>query len=81
MLDAFSRKAVSADSSGSFIGAGDLADLKSFIADGNKASTLLTPLLNASRVVSDSIAGICCENTARPLPTVLTPTADGRLPA
>ena len=36
MLDAFSRKAVSADSSGAFIGGGELASLKSFIADGNK---------------------------------------------
>ena len=36
MLDAFSRAAVSADSSGSFIGGGELASLKSFIADGNK---------------------------------------------
>jgi phycoerythrin beta chain len=36
MLDAFSRKAVSADSSGAFSGGGELASLKSFIADGNK---------------------------------------------
>ena len=36
MLDAFSRQAVSADSSGSFIGGAQLSDLKAFIAAGNK---------------------------------------------
>ena len=69
MLDAFSRKAVSADSSGSFIGSGDLADLKSFIADGNKRLDAVNAVTsNASCVVSDSIAGICCENTGLTAP-------------
>ena len=40
MLDAFSRQAVSADSSGSFIGGAQLNDLKAFIAE---ATSVWTP--------------------------------------
>ena len=51
MLDAFSRAAVSADSSGSFIGGGELASLKSFIADGNKRLDAVNAITsNASSV-------------------------------
>ena len=69
MLDAFSRKAVSADSSGAFIGGGELASLKSFIADGNKRLDAVNAITsNASCVVSDAVAGICCENTGLTAP-------------
>ena len=76
MLDAFSRKAVSADSSGAFIGGGELAS-KSFIAEGNKRLDAVNAITsNASCVVSDAVAGICCENTGLTAPTVAsTPTA------
>ena len=69
MLDAFSRKAVSADSSGAFIGGGELASLKSFIADGNKRLDAVNAITsNASCIVSDAVAGICCENTGLTAP-------------
>jgi phycoerythrin beta chain len=69
MLDAFSRKAVSADSSGAFIGGGELASLKSFIAEGNKRLDAVNAITsNASCVVSDAVAGICCENTGLTAP-------------
>ena len=59
MLDAFSRAAVSADSSGSFIGGGELASLKAFIADGNKRLDAVNAISsNASCIVSDAVAGI-----------------------
>ena len=55
MLDAFSRQAVSADSSGSFIGGAQLNDLKAFIAEGNKRLDAVNAITaNASCVVSDS---------------------------
>ena len=70
MLDAFSRKAVSADSSGAFIGGGELASLKSFIADGNKRLDAVNAISsNASCIVSDAVAGICCENTGLTAPS------------
>jgi len=69
MLDAFSRKAVSADSSGAFIGGGELASLKSFIADGNKRLDAVNAIAsNANCIVSDAVAGICCENTGLTAP-------------
>ena len=69
MLDAFSRQAVSADSSGSFIGGAQLNDLKAFIAEGNKRLDAVNAITaNASCVVSDSVAGICCENTGLTAP-------------
>lgn len=69
MLDAFSRKAVSADSSGSFIGSAELADLKAFIADGNKRLDAVNAITsNASCMVSDAVAGICCENSGLTAP-------------
>ena len=69
MLDAFSRKAVSADSSGAFIGGGELASLKSFIADGNKRLDAVNAISgNAACIVSDAVAGICCENTGLTAP-------------
>ena len=69
MLDAFSRKAVSADSSGAFIGGGELASLKSFIADGNKRLDAVNAISgNSACIVSDAVAGICCENTGLTAP-------------
>ena len=62
MLDAFSRSVVAADSSGSFVS--DLSALKAFIADGNKrldAANFIAS--NASCIVSDAVAGICCESS------------------
>ena len=64
MLDAFSRKAVSADSSGSFIGSSELADLKAFIADGNKRLDAVNAITsNAYCIVTDAVTGMICENT------------------
>merc|ERR1712205_139549 len=69
MLDAFSRKAVSADSSGAFIGGGELASLKSFISEGNKRLDAVNAITsNASCIVPDAVAGICCENTGLTAP-------------
>ncbi len=69
MLDAFSRQAVSADSSGSFIGEGQLSSLRAFISEGNKRLDAVNAITsNASCVVSDAVAGICCENTGLTAP-------------
>ncbi|HJN35693.1 MAG: bleomycin hydrolase [Prochlorococcus sp.] len=69
MLDAFSRQAVSADSSGSFIGGAELASLKSFISLGNRRLDAVNAIAsNASCLVSDAVAGICCENTGLTAP-------------
>ncbi len=63
MLDALSRAVVAADSKGGFIGGGDLEALKSFIADGNKRLDAVNFIAsNASCIVSDAVAGICCES-------------------
>ena len=60
MLDAFSRAAITADSSGSFIGGDQLATLKGFIADGNKRLDAVNAITsNASCVVTDAVSGIC----------------------
>ena len=69
MLDAFSRQAVSADSSGSFIGGAQLNDLEGIHRRGQQASGRRERHhRNASCVVSDSVAGICCENTGLTAP-------------
>merc|ERR1711966_650507 len=53
----FSRQAVSADSSGSFIGGDQLSALRSFISEGNKRLDAVNAITsNASCVVSDSAA-------------------------
>lgn len=63
MLDAFSKAVTSADSSGKFVGGSDLDSLKGFIADGNKRLDAVNCIAsNASCIVTDSIAGICCES-------------------
>ncbi len=63
MLDAFSRAVSSADSSGSFVGGDQLGSLKSFIAEGNKRLDAVNAIAsNASCIVTDSVAGIVCEN-------------------
>merc|ERR1711966_497876 len=65
----FSRQAVSADSSGSFIGGDQLSALRSFISEGNKRLDAVNAITsNASCVVSDAVAGICCENTGLTAP-------------
>lgn len=64
MLDAFSRAVVSADASTSPIGSGEIASLKSFVAEGNKRLDAVNAVAsNASCIVSDAIAGMICENT------------------
>ena len=55
MLDAFSRQAVSADSSGSFIGGAQLNDLKAFIAEGNKRLDAVNAI-TANAIVMDTVA-------------------------
>ena len=63
MLDAFSRAVASADAGGQFVGGGDLAALKSFIAEGNKRLDAVNAIAsNASCIVTDSVAGIVCES-------------------
>lgn len=63
MLDAFSRAAVAADASGSFLGGDKLAALKSFVAEGNKRLDAVNSIsTSASCIVTDSVAGMICEN-------------------
>jgi phycoerythrin beta chain len=64
MLDAFSKAVVVADASGSFVGGEDLGSLKAFVADGNKRLDAVNFIAsNASCIVTDAVAGMCCENT------------------
>lgn len=61
MLDAFSRAVVSADASTSVVG--DIDALKGFIANGNRRLDAVNAIAsNASCIVSDSVAGMICEN-------------------
>ncbi|GFE69576.1 bleomycin hydrolase [Chroococcus sp. FPU101] len=63
MLDAFSRAVLTADSKTSAIGGQELANLRKFIADGNKRLDAVNAIAsNASCIVSDSVAGMICEN-------------------
>lgn len=63
MLDAFSRAVVSADVKGGFIGGTELQSLRDFISTGNKRLDAVNFLAsNASCIVTDAVAGICCEN-------------------
>lgn len=63
MLDVFSRAVVSADSKTAPIGGSELAELKTFIAEGNKRLDAVNAIAsNASCCVSDAIAGMICEN-------------------
>ncbi len=64
MLDAFSRAVVTADTKTSTIGGGELAALKSFVAEGNKRLDAVSSIAsNASCIVSDAVSGMICENT------------------
>ena len=64
MLDAFSRKVVSADDKGKAIGNEDLADLRKYVADANKRiDATLAITQNVSCIAADAIAGMVCENT------------------
>jgi phycoerythrin beta chain len=63
MLDAFSRAVVTADSKNAPIGGAELSNLRKFIADGNKRLDAVNCIAsNASCIVSDSVAGMICEN-------------------
>ncbi|MEM6448393.1 MAG: bleomycin hydrolase [Cyanobacteria bacterium P01_D01_bin.123] len=63
MLDAFSRAVAEADTKGGFVGGDELGALRSFIAAGNKRLDAVNAIAsNASCIVTDSIAGIVCEN-------------------
>jgi phycoerythrin beta chain len=64
MLDAFSRAVITADSKTAPIGGAELADLKKFIAEGNKRLDAVNAIAsNASCAVSDAVAGMICETT------------------
>lgn len=61
MLDAFSRSVVAADASTAVVS--DINALKGFIANGNRRLDAVNAIAsNASCIVSDSIAGMICEN-------------------
>ncbi|MBH8563422.1 bleomycin hydrolase [Nostoc sp. CENA67] len=63
VLDAFDRAAVTADASTSPISSAAIADLKKFVAEGNKRLDAVNAIAsNASCIVSDAVAGIVCEN-------------------
>ncbi|TGG83844.1 MAG: bleomycin hydrolase [Aphanocapsa feldmannii 288cV] len=69
MLDAFSRAAAAADASGSFIGADQLSSLKTFVSEGNKRLDAVKAIAtSASCMVTDSVAGMICENTGLTAP-------------
>ncbi|NEP82630.1 MAG: bleomycin hydrolase [Okeania sp. SIO3B3] len=63
MLDAFSKAVVTADTKTAPIGTAELADLKEFIAQGNRRLDAVNFIAsNASCIVSDAVAGMICEN-------------------
>ncbi|MCG8364789.1 MAG: bleomycin hydrolase, partial [Pseudanabaenales cyanobacterium] len=63
MLDAFSKAVTAADGGGKFVGGADLDSLKAFISGGNKRLDAVNAIAsNASCIVTDAVAGICCEN-------------------
>lgn len=64
MLDSFSRAVITADSKTACIGGGEIAELKKFIAEGNKRLDAVNAIAsNASCIVSDAVSGMICENT------------------
>ncbi len=64
MLDAFSRAVIAADTKTAPIGAAEIAELKTFIANGNKRLDVVNAISsNASCIVSDAVSGMICENT------------------
>ena len=55
MLDAFSRSVVSADAKTAAVGAGDIAALRQYVAEGNKRLDAVNAITsNASCIVSDA---------------------------
>ncbi|QSJ18184.1 bleomycin hydrolase [Nostoc sp. UHCC 0702] len=63
VLDKFSRAVATADASTSPISSAGIAELKSFVAEGNKRLDAVNAIAsNASCAVSDAIAGIVNEN-------------------
>ena len=64
MLDAFSRTVVSADAETAPVGGSELADLRSYVRDGNKRLDAVNAITsNAYCIVSDAVTGMICENT------------------
>ena len=64
MLDAFSRTVVSADAKTAPVGGSELADLRSYVRDGNKRLDAVNAITsNAYCIVSDAVTGMICENT------------------
>jgi phycoerythrin beta chain len=64
MLDAFSRSVVSADAKTAAVGAGYIAALRQYVAEGNKRLDAVNAITsNASCIVSDAVTGMICENT------------------
>ncbi len=63
MLDSFSGAVVTTDAKTAPISGADLNALKDFIAEGNKRLDAVNAIAsNAGCVVSDSVAGMICEN-------------------
>jgi phycoerythrin beta chain len=64
MLDAFSRSVIDADRKTAPIGGAELAELRKFIAQGNRRLDAVNAIAsNASCMVSDAVAGMICENS------------------
>ena len=69
MLDAFSRTVVSADAKTAPVGGSELASLREYVQDGNKRLDAVNAISgNSACIVSDAVAGICCENTGLTAP-------------
>ncbi|MBC6419263.1 MAG: phycocyanin subunit beta [Prochloron sp. SP5CPC1] len=63
MLDAFSRSVIAADAGGNFVGEAEIESLKKFVSMGNRRLDAVNFIAsNASCIVSDAVAGICCES-------------------
>jgi phycoerythrin beta chain len=64
MLDAFSRSVLSADAKTAPVGSGEIAALRSYVAEGNKRLDAVNAITsNASCIVFDAVIGMICENT------------------
>ncbi|NET60705.1 MAG: phycocyanin subunit beta [Symploca sp. SIO2E6] len=69
MFDRLSRIVIAADASGSFVGASELEDIKSFVNEGNKRLDAVNFIVsNANCIVTDAVAGICCETESLTAP-------------
>ena len=64
MFDAFTKVVAQADARGQFISTSEIDALAAMVSGSNKRLDAVNAITaNASCVVSDSVAGICCENT------------------